>query len=360
MRRKRIAIIGTNGIPPKYGGFETLVGNLVQNLKDEFAFIIYCSKIHKYKQRYDDKNIKTVYFPLFANGWQSILYDTLSIIHAFFCADTLLILGPISAGFILSLNKIFKKRIVTNYGGIEWKRDKIIKIGQKFAYFNYKVAISNSNVHVVDNDAIGIELQNDFHIDSFEIIAYGGDHVSPVDNYEHLLVKYPFLNEKYFLSVGRSQIDNNQHLLLETFFQMKDKKLVIIANWEFNEYGRELKKKYAGTENIVILDAIYEQNILDTIRANCDVYIHSQSQCGTAPSLVEAMTLNLPIISYNVPTNRATTDNKSLYFSTSEELINIISSLNDKEKQKIREAMGKIAKERYTWKIVAEQYGLTF
>ena len=41
---KKVAIIGTVGIPAKYGGFETLADNLVKNLSDEYQFTVYCSK----------------------------------------------------------------------------------------------------------------------------------------------------------------------------------------------------------------------------------------------------------------------------------------------------------------------------
>jgi len=42
--KNRIAIIGTVGIPAKYGGFETLAEQLVSNLSNEFDFTVYCSK----------------------------------------------------------------------------------------------------------------------------------------------------------------------------------------------------------------------------------------------------------------------------------------------------------------------------
>ena len=47
----KVAIIGTNGLPAKYGGFETLVNYLVQNLPDSYEITVYCSqpKIKKAK-----------------------------------------------------------------------------------------------------------------------------------------------------------------------------------------------------------------------------------------------------------------------------------------------------------------------
>lgn len=51
MKKNRIAIIGTVGIPAKYGGFETLTEQLVSNLSDEFDFTVYCSKRNTQKKK---------------------------------------------------------------------------------------------------------------------------------------------------------------------------------------------------------------------------------------------------------------------------------------------------------------------
>ena len=41
---KTVAIIGTNGLPAKYGGFETLTHHLVKNFdKSSHNIVVYCS-----------------------------------------------------------------------------------------------------------------------------------------------------------------------------------------------------------------------------------------------------------------------------------------------------------------------------
>ena len=66
---KTVAIIGTNGLPAKYGGFETLTNYLVENFdKSNYKIIVYCSKTPK-KDRLDSYNgAKLVYLPFKANG----------------------------------------------------------------------------------------------------------------------------------------------------------------------------------------------------------------------------------------------------------------------------------------------------
>ena len=51
-----------------------------------------------------------------------LLYDLISILHSLFYADILLILGTPGA-IILPLLKLFNKKIIVNFGGLEWKRE---------------------------------------------------------------------------------------------------------------------------------------------------------------------------------------------------------------------------------------------
>ena len=85
----KVAIIGTVGVPANYGGFETLVENIIKcNNSEELQYSVYCSS-KNYKEKYwVYKGAKIIYLPLRANGLQSILYDAVSIIHALFKADT--------------------------------------------------------------------------------------------------------------------------------------------------------------------------------------------------------------------------------------------------------------------------------
>ena len=44
VKMKNIAIIGTQGVPAKYGGFETLVENIIgDNCSDDICYTIFCS-----------------------------------------------------------------------------------------------------------------------------------------------------------------------------------------------------------------------------------------------------------------------------------------------------------------------------
>ena len=361
MRLKTVAIIGTNGIPAKYGGFETLAENIVRQLNSCYNFIVYCSnKNNDSLWASENGNVKLIRVPLDANGAQAVLYDIITTIHAWFKADTLLVLGP-AAGFFLFLNALFRKNVIVNHGGLnEWEREKLTWLQKKWAKYNHKIAARYSDINITDNYQYKKSLKDNFGTESI-VIRYGGDHVTKIPiSKNDLFLKYPFINKKYAVSISRAQVDNNLHLVLKSFETFLSFPLVLISNWNVSDYGRELYKKYKTFENIIVLDAIYDKYELDFLRGNAYVYIHSHSRCGTAPSLVEAMSLNLPIISYDVPANRETTQNKAIFFKKEKELIELLSNINEDDFMNSSNSLYELASSEYTWAHVSSQYDKDF
>jgi glycosyltransferase involved in cell wall biosynthesis len=357
--KRKVAIVGTNGLPANYGGFETLVEYLTKYLSGQFEFIVYCSKLQKKKiARYN--NAKLVYIPLKANGWQSLLYDFITLFHAAHTSDVILYLGPV-LGFIIPFIKVyFKKRIIINYGGFnEWERVKYSKPQRFFIKLVYKYTIKYADDGIADNRCLQESILKTFKVNSI-VIRYGGDHVVKMPLMDNIIKKYPFLLEEYYINVSRAQVDNNLHIVLDAFRDIPDKKLVMVSNWNISNYGIELKKDYHDKyKNIILLDAIYDISEINILRAYAKAYIHSHSYCGTSPSLVEAMCLGLPVFSYDVPTNRETTEEKACFFKSSEDLKkSILDKKNNLEKN--GKNMKAIANIQYAWSDISRQYAELF
>ena len=353
--KKKVAIIGTNGLPPKYGGFETMTNYLTKFKNDEFQFFVFCGKTHKSQQLIEHNGAKLIYLPFKSNGFQSIIYDIVSIIISWFKYDALIILGTPGSIILILLNLFKKTKTIINFGGLEWKRDKWNFFVRKYLKISEKIGVKHSTFVVADNQSFCNYIKKEYNIKAV-LIEYGGDHVSKLKPTSKLKEKYKFLEDNYYVSISRAQYDNNLHILLNAFSRMPDKKLVLVSNWDQFEYGRNLKSMYSNFENIYIVDAIYDLSILDVIRSNAQAYIHSHKYCGTAPSLVEAMNLGLAIISFNSDTNIYTTENCAKFFNNSDELIKIINSISDNELIYMSKKMKKIAKKRYKWDIISNKY----
>jgi glycosyltransferase involved in cell wall biosynthesis len=357
--KKKVAIIGTNGLPAKYGGFETLTDYLSRYLNQEFDLTVYCAKTPRENRINSFNSSRLVYIPFKANGWQSMIYDALSIFHALKRNDVLVILG-FSGVFAFPLRVFFKTKIVFNIGGVEWKKVRGKKSLGKLEVVTKKwferICVRYSDLVIADNQVI-LDYVNDNYQTESILAEYGGNHAVYQSANSNLIEKYPFLAGKYDVSVSRAQEDMNIHLIIEAYKKVPERNLVVVSNWEISEYGKNLKSENKGKfPNIYLQDAVYDVEELNAIRSNSEIYIHTHSLCGTAPSLTEAMSLELPVICFDVNTNRATTENKSYYFKDTDSLIEILKTLKTSDLAQLKNDMYEIAQRRYRWERIVEIY----
>ena len=357
MENKKVAIIGTVGLPAQYGGFETLAHHLTEKLNENFDFTVYCSS-KRYEKRSRKKtfnNSTLKYIPFKANGIQSIIYDAISILHSIFYADVLLILG-VSGAFMIPFVKTFtNKKIITSIDGIEWKREKWNTFAKLYLFIMESVAVKYSHVVISDNEAIQNYTGIRFSVFS-KIIEYGGDHCTRESILQDDIEKYPFLSGEYLFKVARIEKENNIAMILEAFAKLPEKTFVLVGNWGNSDYGINLKEQYSKYPNLILLNPIYDSREINLLRTNCSLYVHGHSAGGTNPSLVEAMCLQLPILSFSVSYNRVTTESKAFYFSTSQDIINTIHKMDDGRLRDNAEEMYRIAMKRYTWDVVSYKY----
>lgn len=348
----KYAVVGVVGVPANYGGFETLVENLVSDgdvlsgNRTEKDFLVFCSG-KAYSEKKDSyKNAKLVYIPVYANGIYSVLYDILCLIMCiFYRPKTILVLGVSGAIFIPVLKLFFYGKIVANIDGLEWRRAKWGRIAKRFLKLSESIAVKFSDIVISDNKAIADYVREEYDKDSL-VIAYGGDHAVSLCH-DDIAVK-----DNAF-SLCRIEPENNVHLILESFSQT-DVKLTFVGNWDSSEYGRMLKDKYSAFKNITILDPIYDIHKLFALRSACRFYVHGHSAGGTNPSLVEMMHFSKPILCFDCAYNRATTEEQALYFQDVHSLLHIISDARFPDD--MGEKMLEIATRRYRWSIVRQQY----
>ena len=299
---------------------------------------------------------KTEYIGLNANGIQSIPYDIISLIKASRNSDVILILGVSGCAFLPVFRIFSKKKLIINIDGLEHRRDKWSKWIRKFLKFSEKQAVKYGDVIVTDNKGITNYVSDEYGKSS-ELIAYGGDHVlTKIDDEltDKVLKEYGLKKDDYALGICRIEPENNVHLILEAFEKAK-KKILFIGNWQKSDFGRQLAEKYNRSLYVRITPAVYDLDVLNVLRSNCNLYLHGHSAGGTNPSLVEAMFFEKPIIAYDCVYNRESTENKAYYFKSVDELKSIVTTTSSDFQENARN-MAEIANRRYKWETIAKQY----
>ena len=347
----KIAVVGTVGVPARYGGFETLAEQLARHVDHErYGLTIYCERTaypevtgHPGFAGHDRK-----FLPLRANGASSMVHDALAMAHAQFRvkADALLVLGYSGAWF-LPLVRLARPRarIITNIDGMEWRRDKFSRPVRWLLRMLEWFAVRFSHEVIADNRAL-VDLAKQIHGVDARLIAYGGDHslVNPV--------KFTDLMAGYALAVARIEPENNCHLILQACV-LANHPMIFVGNWSSSEYGKELKLRFSGHEQLHLWDPIYDVGKLAFLRANAGVYLHGHSVGGTNPSLVEAVFHHERILAFDCVFNRATLSEAGGYFDNAEQLAE---KLADGRSGLIESGRIDALRQEYVWRNIASAY----
>ncbi|MFI3294742.1 MAG: DUF1972 domain-containing protein [Rikenellaceae bacterium] len=350
---KKVAIIGSVGVPANYGGFETLIENIIgTNCSSDVEYTVFCSARHYYHKSRWYKGARLKYIYLSANGMQSILYDGISLFLSLRGYDSVVALG-VSGGIFFPLFRLFSRtHLICNIDGLEWKRGKWNGLAKWFLRFSEELALRFSHTVIADNQAIVDYIKRRYQKKTV-LIAYGGDHVersATTKMHKRVLRDFGVKAGAYAIMVARVEPENNCEMILRAFSQIS-MPIIMIGNWEHSKFGMELKRRYSGYNNISLIDPIYDLDTLYVLRSDAKYYIHGHSAGGTNPSLVEAMFCGCDILAYDVSYNRESTENKANYFSDSDDLLRLLESHSDTSDQMIE-----IAYRRYNWSLIAQQY----
>lgn len=319
MPKIRIALLGSRGLPHKFGGFEQLVHELAFYLpKDTFEIYVACEKSLK-RESIHIPGVKLVYFPVSERFRiiSGVIYDILSLIWSSLMDINIVYLVGYSAGPFCVIPRILGKTTIVNVDGFEWKRHSF----SKFVRFLLKklemLTVKSANYILCDSQAIQLYYRKNYGIDSFFIpysvpIVYSADY--------NLVTKFGLDKHAYYLVVCRLEPENNIDLIIRGFKKSRSaRKLVIVGNLKNTKYIRELLEM--KDERVSFLGGIYDRKTIEALKFYCFAYLHGHEVGGTNPSLLEALGGSSAIIALDVPFNREVARDAAVYFKKNPEEI---------------------------------------
>ncbi len=350
--KKKIYVIGSVGIPARYGGFETFAHNFSLKIAKKHEVTVVCSKKKYAKSERDPiwNSINRIFLPLSSNGMQSILYDLVSLIKAKRKADLIIMLGSGIGLFLPLFSKRTRKKIWFHIDGLEWNRNKWKYFIRKYLFLSFTTGIRLSEKIIIDNDALIDYIPKKYY---YKLVksGYGGDHLPKLTRATQSA------KDSYALVIARAEPENNLQLILKTISKANSLHLVVIANWHQTALGKQLKHKYENHPSISLIGPIYNDNLkLHTFRIHCSIYIHGHAAGGTNPSLVEAMYAGVPVFAFDNEFNRKTTNNLAFYFKTDQELMELLQNRNQLDLQGSAQKLKNYACEFHTWEKALEPF----
>lgn len=383
---KNIFVIGSKGIPARYGGFETFIEKLTERrVSKDIRYHVACMGDSNNNGEFEYNNsrcfyinvpnigaAKAVYYDIFAlkKCIKYIKNNNINdaIIYILACR-----IGPFIRYYKRKAEKLGVK-IFVNPDGHEWKRAKWNNVIKKYWKISERLMVKHADLLICDSINIEKYIKEDYkkYNPKTEFIAYGANtERSKLNSEDENLISWYKDNEikenEYYLVVGRFVPENNYNLMINEFMKTKTKKdLVLITNIKKNKFYKELKSSTSFREDsrIKFVGTVYNQELLKKIRENAYGYIHGHEVGGTNPSLLEALASTKLNLLLNVGFNKEVGKDGAVYFDKSNNnlsnLIDRVDLLNFDELNEIdKKAKARINND-YTWEKIIDKYESLF
>ncbi len=350
-----VALVGTVGIPARYGGFETLIEHIGPGLAAAGCpVLVSCDATMYWDRPRSHGGCRLLWIPIRANGRLSSLHDAVAVVGALMAGHRIILMLGVSGAWIVPFIRLFTRaKVVVHVDGIEWRRPKWGRWARRWLKLLDAIGRRYADRVIVDNQAL-IPLIPETR-PKIVNIAYGGDHIGHFE--QAPWTRADLCNgadgERHILTIARIEPENNIELLAEASEAAALMPHLIVGNWDSSAYARQLRRNLAGHRWVKTVDSTYDMAELARLRRGCAIYVHGHSVGGTNPALVEALFAPGLLLAYDCPFNRLTADDAAAYFHGANQLAEQIRTLecsSDYLATKERVA------QRYAWNAVIRQY----
>lgn len=354
----RFAIVGTRGIPARYGGFETFAEELSTRLALRgHSMTVYCRERHPEPQFRD---VRLQYLPTLRHKYLDTIFHTgLSTWHLALVRylgrkqDAVLYCNAANAVFTW-IPRLAGMPVALNVDGLERNRKKWNRAAKAWYQMSEWLATWMPNVVVTDARAIA-DYYRDRYRRSSEMIPYGAE-TGAVET-AAVLERLGLADRQYFLYVSRMEPENNGLLVRECFEKLDTPmKLALIGDAPYAaEYIRQVRD--TTDPRVVMPGAIYGDGYRE-LGSHCFAYVHATEVGGTHPALIEAMGRGALTLYLDTPENAEVAGGAGLPF-TRENLTTVmrnVLAMPDEEREAWRTRAVERVRSRYSWDAVTDAY----
>lgn len=352
----RIAMIGTRGVPARYGGFETAIEEIGSRLAaDGHEVVVFCRTPEGVERLDTYKGMQLVHLPsLPKRSLETLSHTALSVVDAHLKGVDCAIVFNAANAPLLPVVRARRIPVATHVDGLEWRRGKWSGTGQTYYRVAEQLAVRWSDALIADAQGIADYYAEEFHAPTRKI-AYG----SPIlrDPTAEKLEPLGVEAGRYHLCVARFEPENHVLEIVQGHVASGAKHpLVVVGSAPYSdEYTARISE--AADERVKLVGGLWDQDQLDQLYANSLTYLHGHSVGGTNPSLLRAGGAGAFTVAWDVDFNREVVGETGEYFSTPEQLARILEQVEaDPESARARGQELQASMNRYDWDQVAEDY----
>lgn len=361
----RIAILGTRGVPARYGGFETFAEELGARLAARHHEVTVYSRPH-----YVPRDVRThrgarvVVLPTVRQKYlDTVIHTFVSTLHAMPQRyDVALVCNAANAVFA-GWPRLVGTRVVLNVDGIERRRRKWNALGRAWYLVSERLATWFPNAVVTDARVIESYYRERYGCET-TFIPYGAD-LAPSGGVA-TLERFGLQPRRYFLYVSRLEPENNADAVIDAFeggaHRLGGVRLAIVGDAPYARDYVEALRRRAGPR-VVFTGGVYGEGYRE-LQSHALAYIHATEVGGTHPALVEAMGLGNCVLVNDVAENREVAGDAALYFSAADPrtLTEALTRVSDEPTlvRTLGDRARRAASERFSWDHVTDEYEKLF
>jgi len=354
----RFALLGTRGIPARYGGFETFAEELSTRLAARgHAVTVYC------RERYPEpeyRGVRLQYLPTLRHKYlDTIVHSCLSSVHLTLLRfrgtkqDAVLYCNAANAVFTW-LPRVAGMPVALNVDGLERHRKKWNRAAKAWYRLSEWLATWMPNAVVTDAQRIADYYQERYRRDS-EMISYGAE--TGAVRTCAALAALGLEPRKYFLYVSRMEPENNALLVRESFEMLDTQmKLALVGD---APYAADYIQRVRDTADprVVLPGAIYGEGYRE-LGSHCFAYVHATEVGGTHPALIEAMGRGALTLYLDTPENAEVAGGAALAFTHANlaTVMRQVLDMPEPERETWRARAMERVRSRYSWEAVTDAY----
>jgi len=357
-RKMRIAILGTRGIPARYGGFETFAEKLAIGLSARgFDVTVFCESGESSTPNVLQE-VKLCYISAPSLGpLRTILYDLRCLWAARRGYDVVYMLGYGAAPFCL-IPRLWGTEVWINPDGLEWARSKWGIVARSYFRLMEWISIHAANRIIADAEAIALSLiSRHGKLLACNVIPYGCE-VIGTPPLADPLAEWSLVPEGYYLIVCRLEPENHVLEILQAFHRSRSNRQLIVVGNHLTESRYVAQLRTVQDSRIRLIGTVYDAGKLACLRFHSFAYVHGHSVGGTNPSLLEAMGCGNLIFAHDNVFNRETLGSCGYYFRDILELTLAIdhAEINKTALDGLRDAAKARAQKNYQWQRIISKY----